>query len=208
MKAWKGVWFKVVLGFYLSWGALESGLVIERPPQVPLPAFDRHIHCLSLKFSSFHTRLINRYLFCASQQSMLNPVTLLCVCFVGACVCSWMSSPAFAGVRLWSAFSVLLAVGSLFRDLTSFQRIQLLQETEILGNILWISVKAMWIHCILPFKNQPTSLKLRFYCVTFHEVLQWSHQSSWHILVPEVRALHTAAICYGKWHHGRASAAS
>ena len=88
MKAWKGVWFKVVLGFYLSWGALESGLVIERPPQIPLPSFDRHIHCLSSNISGFCTRLINRYLFCASQQSLLNPVTPLWVCvFVDACVC-------------------------------------------------------------------------------------------------------------------------
>lgn len=67
---------------------MESGLVIERPPQVPLPAFDRHIHCLSSNIPGFHTRLINRYLFCASQQTLLNLVTPLCVCvFVDACVC-------------------------------------------------------------------------------------------------------------------------
>lgn len=88
--------------------ALESGLVIEQPPQVSLTGFDRHIHCLSLNSPGFQTLLINQYLFHTSQQSLPNPVSPLYLCFlwelVSACVCARMSSSSFVVVRLWSVF--------------------------------------------------------------------------------------------------------
>lgn len=91
----------------------------------PLPAFDRHIHCLSLNLSAFCTRLINRYLFCASQQSPLNPVTPLYVFFCeSVCVRLRMDKLLYflGAVRLWSVFQThrdfeLLTIGHLLRIL-------------------------------------------------------------------------------------------
>lgn len=57
---------------------------------------------------------------------------------------------------------------------------------------------------ILHLKISPHTSTLCFYCVALHEVLKWTYQSSWQIMVPEVRALHIAAVCNGKWHHGLA----
>ena len=136
MKAWKGVWFKVDLGFHLSWGALEPSLVIEQPLCFsPLP-FDTD-NCLSLNFPGFRTRLINLYPFCASQQSLLNPVTPLYVCFCGhLCVHVFAHGWAPLPLQKWdySQFfkthmnRLLFTVGHLYREVTLIHWAQLITE--------------------------------------------------------------------------------
>lgn len=95
-----------------------------------------HRHCLSVNISSFNARLINRSLFCASQQSLLNPVTPLCACVFGGCLCVHVFVHGWAPLHLleWDFGQdffflffpqthrdwALLTVGHLFRDLSLF----------------------------------------------------------------------------------------
>lgn len=94
---------------------------------------------------------------------------LYCVCvFVGAClfmdellfICRSKIMVSFLTPWDW----VLLTVGHLFRDLTSFQRIPITQ-TPGKFNVNFRKY-CLCIHWIFPFKNHSASPNWSFYCIT------------------------------------------